>query len=226
MFEDLVSLFENRAAIPDKDEFPKVKPRLKNYKFPESILTPTRRNRVLEPARIDRIRRALRGDQNNDRPIVRYVAPWTDADLVEPGTVDWIFSQAVMEHVDDLEGSYACCFRWLRANGVMSHQIDFRCLDTASTWNGHWARSELTWRAIRGARPYLLNRQPISAHRNLIDRCGFKIMFEQPVTQSNGIGRSQLAADFRDLTDEDLSTAGVFLVARKIADTLAEQENR
>ncbi|MCG8543392.1 MAG: class I SAM-dependent methyltransferase [Alphaproteobacteria bacterium] len=215
VFEELVALFAARTPIPDEAEFPEVKPKLDSYAFPDAILTGPRLDRALAPDRLDRIRRALNGDQPADAPIVRYVAPWTDAALVESGSVDWIFSQAVMEHVDDLAGSYACCSRWLRPGGAMSHQIDFRCHGTAAAWNGHWARSDLAWRAIRGARPYLLNRQPYSAHRALIEQSGFAVTFEQPVTRDDGIDRSRLAPGFRRLSDDDLCTSGAFLVAVK-----------
>ena len=64
-------------------------------------------------------------------PSLRYAAPWRDASVMQPGSLDLIFSQAVMEHVDDLPATYAACRDWLRPGGLMSHQIDFRCHGTA-----------------------------------------------------------------------------------------------
>ena len=107
--------------------------------------------------------------------------------------MDWIFSQAVMEHVDDLAETYLACFRWLRLGGVMTHQIDFRCHNTAREWNGHWARPDLTWRLIRGGRPFLLNREPYSRHRGLMRTAGFEMLGEQLVSLPAGISRAALA---------------------------------
>ena len=213
LFEELVALFSRRAPIPDDDVFPDVKPRLASYAFPDRVLTGDRLQRSLDPDRIDRIRRALNGDQPTDAPVLRYVAPWTDTSLIESGTLDWIFSQAVMEHVDDLATSYACCYRWLRAGGAMTHQIDFRSHGLAPDWNGHWACSDVTWWLMRGRRPYLINRQPISVHLRLLGQNGFTVVSQQAVTRTDGIARRDLAVRFRDLSDEDLSTAGVFVIA-------------
>jgi SAM-dependent methyltransferase len=214
VFEDLVKLFEARAPIPDETELPEIKPRLDDYRFPAHIIRKDRLARALEPERIARFRAALRGEGQGET-MIRYVAPWNDAAKVEPGSVDWIFSQAVMEHVDDLADTYLACFRWLRPEGVMTHQIDFRCHNTAREWNGHWARSDLTWRLIRGARPFLLNREPYSRHRRLMQDYGFEILGEQLANRGDGIDRAALAARFRDMSDRDLTTSGAFVAARK-----------
>ena len=44
--------------------------------------------------------------------------------MIQKESVDMIYSQAVLEHVDELPGVYGAMRRWLQANGVMSHQID------------------------------------------------------------------------------------------------------
>ena len=214
VFEQLLLLFEQRAPIPDDHELPGVKPRLSNLAFPEEVLNEPRMDRALNPDRIDRIRRALKGDQRSDAPVIRYIAPWMDSARIEPGPLDWIFSQAVMEHVDDLDTAYACCARWLAPGGIMTHQIDFRSHGTTSEWNGHWAVSDFTWQVMRGRRSYLINRQPYSTHVRHIKENGFVITASQTVIGEDGIPRSALATRFWNLSDEDFATSGAFLVAR------------
>ena len=225
VFDELVELVRARAPIPGDDEFPENKPRLDDYAFPSHVFDEARLEAALAPARIARLRAALAviRDAEAESPI-RYIAPWFDDGVIRPGSVDMIFSQAVMEHVDALEEAYEACFRWLRPGGFMSHQIDFRSHDTADEWNGHWAYSDLTWWAIRGARPWLLNRQPYSAHLRLIKAQGFEIVHDHRVRLIDGIPRHHLAARFRTMSEEDLCTSGAFIQARKPASlTVAQQ---
>lgn len=211
VLEELIELFARRTSIPGEEEFPEVKPRLARYEFPAGILTAGRLAGSLGAARLERIRRAVRAPGAG--AMIEYCAPWFDAARIKPASVDMIFSQAVLEHVDDLEAAYGAMRRWLKPGGLMSHQIDFRSHGFAAQWNGHWAYSELAWRIVRGGRPYLLNREPRSTHRRLLAAHGFRIAFEQSVTRPSGIGRQRLARRFRAMSEEDLTTAGWFVQA-------------
>ncbi|MDR0746881.1 MAG: class I SAM-dependent methyltransferase [Helicobacteraceae bacterium] len=73
--------------------------------------------------RSDRIRRVLNGEKDETIK-VDYVAPWENV-VVLP-KVDFVFSQAVLEHVDDLENFYRAQAQILDRGGLCSHQIDFR----------------------------------------------------------------------------------------------------
>lgn len=211
MLEQLIDLFSRRSPIPGAEEFPGVRPRLEHYEFPAHILSESRLEEALAPARLERIRGALRGVAA--QAMIEYCAPWHDAAVIRPGSADMIFSQAVLEHVDDLAGAYAGMRRWLRPGGLMSHQIDFGSHGTAHEWNGHWCYSDLAWKLVRGRRPYLLNRQPRSVHARLLAAEGFRIVLEQRVTLPSGVARERLAPRFRDMPDDDLVTAGWFVQA-------------
>ena len=212
VLEDLIRLLSSRTPIPDDTEYPKVDPRLDSYAFPSDILTDERLARTLAPDRLDRIRSALR--QGSDGEIeIRYRSQWDDPSVVEPATVDMVFSQAVLEHVEDLPTVYAATRRWLRPGGLCSACIDFRCHTYAREWNGNWGYSDAMWRLIRGKRSFLLNREPVSAHRRLLQENGFTIVQEQARHDTHGLGRAQLANRFRHLTDEDLVTQTVFIQA-------------
>ena len=117
-----------------------------------------------------------------------------------------LISQAVLEHVDELAGSYRAMRLWIKSDGLLSHTIDFRCHSTARVWSGHWRYSDAVWRLIRGRRSYLLNREPYSTHLRLLAENGFATVGSQ-TTEATPAERAQLAPRFRHLTDQDLSTA-------------------
>ena len=214
VFEELVALFRARAPIPGPDEFPNVKPQLASYDFPSGVLTEARLGAALAEERLAAIRASLADTRRADS-LIRYCVPWNDAAVIEPGSVDIIFSQAVLEHVDDLDGTYRAMHAWLAPHGYISHQVDFKCHHTASTWNGHWTHSDRRWRLIRGRLNYLLNRQPFSTHTGLLARHGFRVLAEQAVTRESTLRREQLAPRFRHLTDADLVTSGAYFLAVK-----------
>jgi hypothetical protein len=105
----------------------------------------------------------------------------------------------------------------------MSHDIDFTSHGIADKWNGHWALSSLIWKLVMGNRPYLLNRQPYSAHLQMLRCYGFDIVQEIKVTDIKGVGRPALAPEFKGMTDDDLVTVSAFVQAvKKPAPTAVE----
>jgi hypothetical protein len=218
VFDELIELFRSRSVIPDSDEIPQIKPALADYRFPAHILDDSHMNAALEPARLAQCRRAIDAESfDGDSPIV-YAAPWYDTALVPPGSIDWIFSQAVLEHVDDVALVYATCQAWLAPGGLMSHQIDLRSHGTAATWDGHRAYSDFAWRVIRGARAYLINRAPLSRHLELARQAGFELLATDVVRTPPTLARQNLAPDFRGCSDDDLAASGVFVVHRKASE--------
>jgi hypothetical protein len=214
IFEELVSLFRERAAIPGADEFPLVKPALEDYAFPTDLLTDDRLSAALSEDRIARIRKSLLHPKGVESMIV-YKVPWQGADVLNTASVDLVFSQAVLEHVDDLGGTYQAMFSWLKPGGWMSHTVDFKSHGLAIEWNGHWTYSDLVWRVIRGKRPYLLNRQPHSTHIRLLRGAGFTLNLEKVVSVASAYCVDQLAPRFRNLSQNDLTTSSTFFIARK-----------
>lgn len=211
---ELVDLFKSCAAIPDATELPEVKPYLDDYSFPFDVLSPVRLSETLNERRIEKIRASL-VDPNLPDSMVRYKAPWLDSQVVVPESVDVIISQAVMEHVDDLQNVYRAMNGWLRPGGFVSHQIDFKSHGTAKYWNGHWTYSDFTWSVIRGRRPYLLNREPFSTHVRLLGEEGFHIVHTKKVRIESLISQNDLAHRFVTLSDDDFSTSSALVQAVK-----------
>lgn len=212
ILDELVQLFRARAPVPGATEFPALKPALDSYSFPAHLLDDRAMAAALSGERVAAIRDAI--DRAGNAPtMIVYQAPWNDPSIIQPGSVDFIFSQAVLEHVDNLDGVYAAMHRWLKPAGFMSHQIDFKCHRKADTWNGHWTYSDLAWKIVVGRRKYLLNRAPHSRHLALLAENAFKVVSDRPIRSPSTLARRQLATRFRGMSEEDLTTSGAYLTA-------------
>lgn len=220
VFEDLVSLFEAHAPIPDATEMPLIWPPLASYGFPSGVLTPERLAGHLAPERLERIRRSL-DDVAAPDSMIQYRAPWTDSGLIEDNAVDLVLSQAVFEHIDDLEGAYRTMRRWLRPGGLASHTIDFRSHESSRRWDGHWGYSDLTWRIIRGRDVWSINREPCSTHRRLLAENGFRMVGEELSRAQATLAPHHLASRFRALTAEDrtVNSAHFLCIKQPTAET-------
>jgi SAM-dependent methyltransferase len=210
IFDELVELFRRREPIPHGGDLVEVRPLLGSYAFPHAILTDAHLARVLAPERLKQLRAALQNEA-----VVQYRTRWFDDQQIDRESVDLVCSQAVLEHVDDLDSAYRAMRQWLKPGGVSSHQIDFRCHNTARGWNGHWTIPDTTWKVLRGKRSYLLNREPCSTHVRLLKEHGFELTNSIPVEMPSEVSRSALAPRFDKLTDDDLKTCGALLQAVK-----------
>jgi SAM-dependent methyltransferase len=217
VLDELIELYRARAPIPGDTEYPQLRPRLKDYAFPHDLLKEDRLAVTMTADRIERIRQSLR-TVGSPTSMIRYQAPWTDEAVVRENSVDLVFSQAVLEHVDDLSGAYRAMWRWLKPGGVMSHTIDFRSHGWSPKWDGHWGYSDLRWKLVRGRDVWSINREPYATHRRLLLDQGFRIAHEQRTRAEAETTRTQLAARFRDMAEEDRTTRGVFIQAVKSAD--------
>ncbi len=214
IFEELIELFRKREPVPDEKEFPHVRPRLDSYIFPREIFPDSRLEAALQPARLERIRASIRNN-NDPQSVIKYMVPWYDAEILQSESVDFIFSQAVLEHVDQLRGAYKSMHSWLKPEGFMSHQIDFKSHKTSDAWNGHWAYSDFHWRLIRGRQAFLLNRQPYATHLKMLREEGFTMIGDAKDSTPSGIPRGKLAPRFKSISEDDLNTSAAFVLARK-----------
>lgn len=211
VFDGLVALLHARADIPVDGDCAGILPRVDERAFPAALFDPVALEAALAPPRLARLRATLVAGA--DHTPVRYLAPWGALDGIADGSVDWVLSQAVMEHVDDPATSYRAAWRCLRPGGVMSHQIDLRSHDTASEWNGHWTYPAWLWKLMRGRRDWFVNRLPCSAHLRMQRDAGFLLQATIEDHQPNRLERRRLAAPFAHLNDADLQTAGVMTLA-------------
>ena len=214
VFWELVQLFRNRAARPTRG-FPCFDQYLDERLFPSHLLAELRLHAALAPARLERIAAAVAGvGDERHGGILRYHT-WKTLQPIEAAEVDYVFSHVVLNHVEDLESVYAHCGRWVRPGGWMTHQIDFTSLETTEEWNGHRAYGELAWKIIAGRRPYFVNREPPATHLDLMRRNGFEIVEAIRGLREDGVARDELAPRWRGMSDEDLATQTLFVIARR-----------
>jgi hypothetical protein len=213
VLDELLEMFQRRAPNPVKG-WPDFDEHLDAQGFPSAILTDEALDASLAPERITELRRAVRG-QNAANVSISYRAPWMDASVIEPGTIDLIISHSVLEHVQDIPTTYDALYRWLAPGGRMSHQIDFTAHALSPAWDGYRAYPEWLWSLIMGKRPYLINRAPLSHHVQHIQRCGFKIICDYKLMRDDVLQRSRLSSRFNVLSDEDRGCSSTFIQAKK-----------
>jgi hypothetical protein len=210
ILDDLVGLYARPEPIPGSEEFPLVRPRLDSYDFPADLV-----DRAGFHERAATIRDALGAGLDGNR-VVNYRAPWTSPDDLARGSLDLIVSQAVLEHVDDLDNTYRAMSMWAKRGAYASHVIDFSAHHLAPRWNGHWAYSDWQWALVRGRREFLLNREPLSAHLRCARNAGFETLAVEASGSDDGLHRRELASRFQTLSDEDARTRGAVLILRKL----------
>ena len=211
---DLIRLFRERAPNPDHG-WPQFGEYLDARQFPGHILTEEVLQRTLHADRIDAIRRAITLPSSQEPITVEYKAPWFDPRVIEKNSVDLIVSHSVLEHVEDLPGTYKALYQWLKPGGWMSHQIDFKSHQLSKRWNGYRTCSEGMWSLTVGRRPFLINRQPASVHLRLLQEAGFHVVTQQKFNRNDGISRQELAPLWADISEDDLNCSGLYVIARK-----------
>lgn len=147
---------------------------------------------------------------------IRFVAPWTDRDVLPPGSVDWIMTHSVMEHVDELGPAYECIAHWLKPGGYATHLIDYSSHQLAKHWNGHWAIGPVPWALMRGRRPYLINRMWRSHHIDLMRKNGLELVRELRFERDDGLTRAAFKPPFAEMPPRDARTAMSFVVVRRV----------
>lgn len=215
VFDGLVSLFQRRAPIFSGPEFNDVKPELESYHFPSHILSDEILSMNLAPERLDHIRASIL-NVNGKESCVRYAAPWFLNEVCQSGSLDMIFSQAVMEYVEAFPDAYRRMHGWLKPQGFMSHQIDFKSHGTFDSWDGHWGCSDLWWGLMKGKRSYHITRATHSQHIKAMKDAGFSIVADQKTILSPTVPRERLNPRFRGCDADDLTVAGAFIQAKRV----------
>lgn len=226
ILDELVSLFRNRADVPDEDALSATKPNLRSYSFPRHILTDEILEKSLDPKRIEEIRALLMGEKaaQDGRIHIQYIAPYSNMENDFPKRLDYVYSQSVMEYIESLEDTYKIMGKCLAEGGYMSHQIDLSSQGLLKYWNGHWGCSKNLWKLLTTKCTYYINRQPVSAHLNAVKNAGFALsLIEKTDGAPEGMNYpvkcmpyGRLSDEFKGMSLEDYNTSGLFFVAKKV----------
>ena len=204
VFDDLVNMYRKLLNNPIKHE---------NDGIPLWVFE---RNHLLECLNEDRlttIRKELMDPMNESNVYIRSIIPWSEVTPIESNSVDLICSHTVLQHVQELESTYASMRQWLKKGGCISHTIDFKSMNSSTLWNGHWTYNSRTWNVVTGG-TYLINRAPLSKHLDLLNKYNFKLKFKKLISSPNNLLRSDLAEPYKDLSEQDLTTSGVYFFAK------------
>jgi SAM-dependent methyltransferase len=219
IFDKLVDLFKNRTDIPDNHEFPKVYPLLDHYGFPYHILKDDLMKKMLSEDRIAKLRSEIRNMDSMKGDQIEFYVPWETTAKIQHGSLDYIYSQAVLQYVDDLDRTYGRMNNLLKQGGMMSHCIDFSSHGLTKSWNGHWIFSDAEWRFVHGNKKIILNREPKSSHVDINDKQGFEILVMKDTKKQIGYTQKQFHKKYKTLSDQDTQTSVSFILSKKIKDT-------
>lgn len=216
VLNELIALIKNQKGFAKAPAFPEIAQNLDQSLWPKDFFSNEKFANLLSQERLSKIERALDNiNQSNTESIqIGYKAPWYSTNLLENNSIDFVFSNAVLEHVDDLASMHKSVFQFLKNGGMLVHRVDFAAHGTASIWNGHWTISKLLWKLIRGKRPYSINRKTLSQQKEELIKAGFTII-GQEIQKVDGVPRQALSQEFKNMSDQDLTCRQAFIVAIK-----------
>ena len=132
---------------------------------------------------------------------------------------DLAISRAVLEHVDDLEGTFADMVAALKPGGLAMHQVDLKShglhRDTPLDFL-EWP----TWLwSLMYSHKGVPNRWRIDRYRHAVQTLPVQSVSLEPTLHATAADvaavRGRLAPPFRDLSDEDLACLGLWVGFRK-----------
>ena len=213
ILEKLLVILRNREPIPDDIEFPRVIPKLDDYSFPHDIYSDDYLKLCLSDERVEKIKASI----SSQNMMIKYNHAWTKDHGIYKRNIDMVISQAVLEHVDDLKSVYEIQKNWLNNKGFISHSIDFKSHGYSSTWDGHWKISNWRWFLLRGNRPYMINREPLSKHISIIKQNNFNLIKIENYLKDSNFSTKKFR---KKISESDKNVSDSFIQASTISKQL------
>jgi hypothetical protein len=135
------------------------------------------------------------------------------------GVIDLVYSRAVLEHVNDLDATFADMVAALRPGAKAIHQVDLKSHGLhKSNALDFLECSPRLWSAMFSEKG-VPNRWRVDKYRRLIDALKLRVLTLEPtaLAKAHEVAqvRPRLAKPFRATSDDDLSWLGFWLVFEK-----------
>lgn len=146
---------------------------------------------------------------------IKYYVPWNLDNIIVENSTDLIISNAVLEHVLDLDNIYKIMYKWLKPGGYISHVIDYGAHEYSDNWYEHLYVSDSYWRFLMHGRMYPINRVSHSYHLNKISEAGFTILISErnKDTKADALKINKSICKF--FNEDDLCTKSGLIIAQK-----------
>jgi hypothetical protein len=163
----------------------------------------------LEKELLPKIRGVSDEDVKNALSEIKYFAPYDLDDHQMKYRFDLIYSQAVLEHCDNLSEIYNFQKSNLSGHGISYNHIDFKSHGTSFRWNGQYGLSNKVYKSLEKSNTFQwINRMPISHHEYLIKKEGLNLFDIIKFKLSDGISMESVSEDMKPFVRdfEDLNT--------------------
>lgn len=137
-------------------------------------------------------------------------------------SVDFIFSNAVMEHVSDVEVAFAEMNRLLKPGSYMAHNVDLRVHGPIKKTSplAHLQYADWEWKLLTARKMSYINRLRRSDFEKLLNKTNFELLHmknnDEATDEYIDEIRSQFINKFREMDVKDIKTLGISIVAKKV----------
>jgi SAM-dependent methyltransferase len=159
LLDELVDLFKCNAPL--SVEFSQINLPINDFTFPNQLVE----QKYLDEEFVQCLRNDLQSLLHGKTENIFLVKDWSKINTARFG---FIFSRAVMEHVNNPMRVYRGIHSILVPDGYMLHDIELHSHGVTEQANGHLNIPNLLWRLIEGNRKYFLNRVTHEGHLNAI----------------------------------------------------------
>lgn len=188
LFEEILTLFQANTKVPSSQLFTQINIKVDDFEYYNQIIDQTELNKLMSSDRIDEIKESI---SSSSSKLIEYNYSWEHAPHVQ-SCFNFVFSRAVMEHVNSPEIVYKNISKVLESGGIMLHDIEFHSHGITKTWYGHNDLNDKIWKIIRGNRNYSINRLNYSEHCNLIKDNRFQIIDEIIICKKTDKNRKEI----------------------------------
>ena len=137
---------------------------------------------------------------------------------IPDSSIDLIWSKSVLEHIhlEKFDSILKELYRVLKSGSVCVHSIDFRDHLSGSINNLRFSKNIWESYLFKNSGFYT-NRLRPSQMINLFSKNSFEVsIFRQDFLDKIVLPRNKLSEDYRNLSDDDLRTTGMILVAKAL----------